>query len=329
MKRRFFLLAGLFIAAVAFTQTLPNMATSSRREPPPPQDGKGKDSAIVPILVYHAIRPYRPSDTAGVRRYIATPATLDAELSWLKTNGYTSITFDDLTRHLTHGDALPPKPVILSFDDDWAGQYTYGLPLLKKYGFKATFYIWVVVVGRKHHMTWDQVKALDEAGMQIGGHTLTHPYLQRIRGNERLQREILGAKQTIEKHIGKPITSFAYPFGQYNERVVSFVKEAGFTSARSTWPGVVHSSDGLFSLTSLIRTEAPQSLEDTLTAFVDEATVRAAAETSTTLALPAHDPAVPLNDPAVPPYNPAVPLYDPAVRSAPGTPTATVEDPVR
>jgi peptidoglycan/xylan/chitin deacetylase (PgdA/CDA1 family) len=317
-----FLLAGLFIAAVAFSQTMPNMATTSRREPPPPQDGRGKDTAIVPILVYHAIRPYIQSDTAGVRRYIATPATLEQELSWLKTNSFTSITFDDLQRHLTQGGVLPQKPVIISFDDDWEGQYSYGLPLLKKYGFTATFYIWVVVVGRKHHMTWDQVKALDEAGMQIGCHTLTHPYLQRIRDDKTLQREILGAKQAIEKHIGKPITSFAYPFGQYNERVVSFVREAGFTSARSTWPGVVHSTDGLYSLTGLIRTEATQSLEDALTVYVDEASARAAVETSTTLGLPVYDPAVPLPDPAVP-------IHDPAAVSAPGIPTATVEDPVR
>lgn len=257
------------------------MGTGSRRQPPPPQDGKGKDTAIVPILVYHAVRPYIPSDTSGVRRYIATPATLEAELSWLKDHGFSSITFDDLARHLTRGDALPLKPVIISFDDDWEGQYTYALPLLKKYGFTATFYIWVVVVGRKHHMTWDEVKELDAAGMQIGCHTLTHPFLQRIRSDETLRREIVVSKQRIEEHIGKPVTSFAYPFGQYNARVVSFVREAGFASARSTWPGVVHSSDGLFSLTSLIRTEAASSLVDTMMTYLDEAFSRAAAEAST------------------------------------------------
>ena len=132
--------------------------------------------------------------------------------------------------------------MIISFDDDWEGQYTYALPLLKKYGFTATFYIWVVVVGMKHHMTWDEVKELDAAGMQIGCHTLTHPFLQRVRSDDALRREIVVSKKRIEEHIGKPVTTFAYPFGQYNERVVSFVREAGFTSARSTWPGVVHSS---------------------------------------------------------------------------------------
>ena len=161
----------------------------------------GKDTAIVPILIYHAIRPYIPSDSTSVRRYIATPDT-------------------------------------------------------------------------KHHMTWDEVKELDAEGMQIGCHSLTHPFLQRIRSDDTLRREIFVSKQRIEEHIGTPVSSFAYPFGQYNERVISFVKAAGFTSARSTWPGVVHSPDGLFSLTGLIRTEATGSLIDTMTSYIDEAIVR-------------------------------------------------------
>ena len=287
MKRLLVLLAGLCIGAVAFSQSVPHKALSAR-EPPPPQDGMGKDTAIVPILIYHAIRPYIPSDSTSVRRYIATPDTLEAELSWLKTNGYSSITFDDLARHLTQGDSLPAKPVIISFDDDWENQFTYGLPLLKKYGFTATFYIWVVVVGMKHHMTWDEVKELDAEGMQIGCHSLTHPFLQRIRSDETLRREIFVSKQRIEEHIGKPVTSFAYPFGQYNERVIAFVKAAGFTSARSTWPGVVHSPDGLFSLTGLIRTEATSSLIGMMTTYVDEAAARAASTVPAESAAAAH-----------------------------------------
>ena len=68
----------------------------------------------------------------------------------------------------------------------------------------------------------------------------------------------------IEARIGHPVTSLAYPFGQYDERVVEAAREAGFTSARSTWPGVFHTKDGLLSLTGLIRTERTDSLVDSL-----------------------------------------------------------------
>ena len=102
------------------------------------------------------------------------------------------------------------------------------------------------------------------AGMQIGCHTMTHPYLTKITGDAEMRWQIVTAKQTIEQHIGRPVTTFAYPFGQYDERVVSFVKDAGFTSARSTWPGIVHDATGLFSLTGFIRTESAANLEETL-----------------------------------------------------------------
>ena len=247
------------------------MGRTSGHAPPPPRDGEGAGTAIVPILIYHSIRPYIPSDTSAVRRYIATPETLEKELAYLRDNGFTSITFDDLARHLTNGALLPANPVIISFDDDWESQFTYALPLLKKYGFTATFYIWVAVVGLKHHMTWDEVKSLAAEGMQIGCHTITHPVLTRVKSNDVLRNEILGAKQKIEAHIGTQVTSIAYPFGQYNERVVAMVREAGFTSARSTWPGVVHSSEGLWSLTGLIRTESTASLVETMTRYIREA----------------------------------------------------------
>jgi hypothetical protein len=67
------------------------------------------------------------------------------------------------------------------------------------------------------------------------------------------------------------VTSLAYPFGQYDERVVAVVREAGFSSARTTWPGVFHTRDGLLSLTGLIRTETAEDLVDTLTHYLARA----------------------------------------------------------
>lgn len=286
MRRRALILAAFFVAAVALSQGMHPMGRTSGHAPPPPRDGEGAGTAIVPILIYHSIRPYIPSDTSAVRRYIATPETLEKELAYLRDNGFTSITFDDLAGRLTKGTTLPAKPVIISFDDDWQSQFTYALPLLKKYGFTATFYIWVAVVGRKHRMTWDEVKALDVEGMQIGCHTMTHPFLTRVKTDDVLRREIVGAKQRIEAHIGTPVTSIAYPFGQYNERVVALVREAGFSSARSTWPGVVHSSEGLWSLTGLIRTESKTSLVETMMRYITEASAGADEAAADALGLP-------------------------------------------
>jgi peptidoglycan/xylan/chitin deacetylase (PgdA/CDA1 family) len=270
--RRFFLLLVLSLTATGLLSAQSTQpVVKAPRLPPLPRDGQGTSTAVAPILIYHSIRPYIDSDSPAVRRYIATPDTLEKELSYLKDNGYVSVTFDDLASRLTKGTGLPAKPVIISFDDNWQGQYDYAVPLLKKYGFTATFFVWVVVVGMKHHMTWDEVRELSAAGMQIGCHTMTHPFLTRVKDDQALKREILGARQRIEAEIGKPVTTIAYPFGQYDQRVVDAVKEAGFTSARSTWPGVVHSTEGLFSLTGIIRTESTTSLVDAMSGSLAQA----------------------------------------------------------
>ncbi len=274
MKTWTIICVSLFLHALAFGQAVQPLTRVRQLVPPTPRDGEGKGTTIVPILIYHSIRPYISSDTTGARRYIATPETLEQEFSYLHDDGYTPVTFDDLVNHITRDIPLPAKPVIMSFDDDWESQYTHALPLLKKYGFTATFYIWVGVVGKKHHMSWDEIRALKAAGMQIGCHSMTHPYLTRVQNDEALRQEILGAKQIIESHVGGPVTTFAYPFGQYNERVVAAVKEAGYTSARSTWPGVVHSEEGLFSLTGLLRTESEPSLVATMEKYLVEAEQR-------------------------------------------------------
>ena len=251
MKTPALICAALFTAA---------FVSALQLVPPAPRDGEGTGSTIVPILIFHSTRPYIESDTPAVRRYIATPETLEQELMYLRDSGYVSITFDDLVGHITRDAPLPPRPVILSFDDDWESQYTYAFPLLEKFGFTATFYIWTAVVGREHHMTWDKIRTLSKAGMQIGCHTITHPFLTRVKNDESLRHEIFGARNLIEERVGVPVTTFAYPFGQYNERVAAMMKEAGFTSARSTWPGVLHSQEGLFSLTGLLQTESAQDL---------------------------------------------------------------------
>jgi peptidoglycan/xylan/chitin deacetylase (PgdA/CDA1 family) len=252
------------ICAGAFSQAALPPRSPAVRVPPIPRDGEGSEGTVTPILIYHSIRPYVPSDTKGARRWIATPETLEAELSWLRENGYTSVTFNALAASITDGAPLPAHPVIISFDDDWQSQYDNAVPLLRKYGFTATFFVWVRAVGRAHHMTWDEIRELDARGMEIGCHTLTHLILTRLKSDEQLRHEIVSAKEMIEAQIGHPVTSLAYPFGQYDERVVQAVRDAGFTSARSTWPGVFHTRDGLLSMTGMIRTEKTESLVDTL-----------------------------------------------------------------
>ncbi|MGA2240379.1 MAG: polysaccharide deacetylase family protein [Candidatus Bathyarchaeia archaeon] len=251
MKLQAAILLGLFVAAGSFAEV---------RKKQVPQ----KDGVSVPILIFHSVRPYWPTDLKRARRYITTPDILDKELGYLKENGYVSVSFDELAHRLLLGTPLPPKPFIISFDDGWASQYQYALPLLKKYGFIATFFIFTNAIGAKNFMSWDQVLVLEKAGMQIGCHSKSHPFLTRIKSEEALREEIFGAKQIIETHLRKTITVYDYPFGLYNDHIIDLVKKAGFVCARGSAPGIFHTRVELFTLTGLVQTEGLNMLVSAL-----------------------------------------------------------------
>lgn len=228
---------------------------------------------VCPILIYHAIRPIHPTDTPLVLNYVCSPETLEKELSFLRTNNYQSISFDDLVAHFEQGLILPTNPVIISFDDSWQDQVTYGVPLLEKYGFKGTFFIIVGAICDKHFMTWDDIRMLNSMGEEVGDHTFSHPFLTQLttpRRLIRLNKEIVGSKKILEAAIGHSVNTFAYPYGQYNDIVIAALKAAGYTSARTTFPGIFHEKKDLLTLTGLIRTENMAYFTNDLNEYLEE-----------------------------------------------------------
>lgn len=174
---------------------------------------------------------------------------------WLDT---TSFRLAFLKQYLRVGGHLPPNPVILSFDDGWEDQFTYAFPVLRKYGFTATFFIVTNYVGRRDFLSWNQIRNLASAGMTIGSHSCTHPFLSRIVDHSVLESEISGCKRTIELHLGKPIEEFAYPYGAFNQSVIQLVEKAGYRSARADYFGMWHSKNDQYFLSAI---NAPPNLD--------------------------------------------------------------------
>lgn len=208
-------------------------------------------SVAVPIIVYHGIRPNYEGETDEVKRYTVEPDTLDHELAYLRDNNYHVISLNALSKYFDEGVPLPEKPIVLTFDDGWKNQYVYAFPLLKKYGFTATFFVFTNAVGHINFLSWDQIKEMDSAGMTIGGHTKTHPYLTKITDTLALEKEISGGKKIIEEHLGHSIETFAYPFGLYNATTTQAVLNAGYRIARTSKPGLWHENKNLLELTAL------------------------------------------------------------------------------
>ena len=186
----------------------------------------------LPILVYHIIRPSYPTDSLAVKNIAQTPEVFGAEMKYLGDAGYHVVSFSDLENYFRDGKPLPIHPIVISFDDGWSDQYTYAFPILEKYHYTATFFVFTNPIGTRGFITWDQLRAMHAAGMTIGSHSRSHPYLTRITNPKKLWNEIEGSKQVLEKQLGIVIKEFAYPFGQYNASILAAVEQAGYSSAR-------------------------------------------------------------------------------------------------
>lgn len=209
-------------------------------------------SVRVPILVYHDVRPEKA--VQNVEKLSMTPEEFERQLTYLKEAGFRTVTLDALIRAVEYGAGLPNKPIILTFDDSWRGQYEYVLPLLKKYGFHGTFFISSGFVERDEFLSWEDIKEMTNEGMEIGGHGKAHLDLTEISDEKLLRQEIVEDKNEIEKQLGKKIYHFAYSFGNYNENVISAVKSAGYLSARGTKIEADHSLEDLFNLNAYVIT---------------------------------------------------------------------------
>jgi len=197
-------------------------------------------SVDLPILVYHHIRP------GSTSTLFVSPEVFDEELNYLQYHGFHTISFTDLADYLEKGKPLPPNPAIISLDDGWENQFEYGFPILQKYHDTATFYVVTNYLDHENFMTTEQLKTMVAAGMTIGCHTRSHPYLTSL-GQERAWDEIAGAKAILEA-AGITIDTFAYPYGAYDRMIVDMVKAAGFRSARTINAGIRVTADELDTL---------------------------------------------------------------------------------
>jgi peptidoglycan/xylan/chitin deacetylase (PgdA/CDA1 family) len=184
----------------------------------------------VPILCYHQIRDWKPTDSKTSRTYIVPPAAFAAQMRMLADSGYHTITPDQLYAYLITGKRLPVKPIILSFDDTDLDQYTVAYPEMKKYGFKGLFFIMTVSLGKPHYMSRDQVRMLSDDGNTIGSHTWDHHNVKKYEGNDWVT-QLDKPTKTLEQITGKNIRYFAYPFGLWNTAAFPELKKRGFVAA--------------------------------------------------------------------------------------------------
>jgi peptidoglycan/xylan/chitin deacetylase (PgdA/CDA1 family) len=166
----------------------------------------------MPILVYHHVVPELPADPDQASISVTVDA-FNEQLAELKDEGYDSVTAAELTNHLYYGLPLPEKPVMLTFDDGYDDALIHATHALDAYGMIGTFGIVSGFIGSPGYLTWDQVREMRDAGMEIISHSATHPGLGGV-GPEQLADEIAGSKQAIETEAGVPVQALIYPYGE-------------------------------------------------------------------------------------------------------------------
>ncbi len=191
----------------------------------------------VPVLCYHHIRALAPGKTS--RDYEVTPGEFAAQMKALATQGYKTVLPDQLYRYLKGGSGFaaspalpgwPSKPIIISFDDTDAEQYTVGKTEMEKYGFKGVFFIMTISIGRPHYLTREQIKALSDAGNTICCHTWDHHMVTKYSESD-WTAQLIKPRRKLEDLIGKKIVDFAYPFGLWNQNAIDHLKKNGIRMA--------------------------------------------------------------------------------------------------
>lgn len=192
----------------------------------------------VPILSFHKIDS---SFEWGVTRL--PPKRFRKVIQYLKRSGYQTIS---LTQLIKPAKILPANPVVITFDDSYESVYTHALPIMQEFDYTGTIFVvtdyinqlnsWDVNLGwlRFKHLSWNQIRQLDEAGFEIGSHTKTHPDLTRI-GQKRMLSEIKESKINLEDHLGRVVDFISFPFSRYDANVVDACQQVGYRKGCGFW----------------------------------------------------------------------------------------------
>jgi peptidoglycan/xylan/chitin deacetylase (PgdA/CDA1 family) len=142
--------------------------------------------------------------------------------------GYTTITTELLLKSIKEGADLPPRPILITFDDGHLNNYTAAFPIMQKYGFTGVLYIVGNYMGAENYMNADQIKEMAAAGWEIGSHTMSHADLTSL-DPDRQRYEVVESRAVLEKELGVPIQTIAYPFGVSTAGVIDYAIFAGYT----------------------------------------------------------------------------------------------------
>lgn len=199
-----------------------------------------------PVFMYHRIDFTSGTDSAVTKDLTVSPSNFNMQMKYLEDNGYTFISASDIVDAIAAHKPLPVKAVSITIDDGYSDNFTNAFPILKKYSIPATIFLVTGDMGAKGHLTWQEVMKMHDAGIDFEPHTVTHPDLRAL-SDDKLMKELNVSMKSF-KYRSLPVTTMAYPSGDYDDRVVEAVKNAGYIGAWAKSGSFVRPSDDLYRL---------------------------------------------------------------------------------
>lgn len=196
-----------------------------------------------PFLLYHKID--LPTADVKVRGAFTPPKAFARQLETLIRLGFTFATASEMAEYFLENGEFAKRTVAITFDDGWKDNLTNALPILQRFGAKATIFLVTSCLGKttdlvtaegegpREHLSVEDVKKMSSEGVEFGSHTHTHRHLDKLELSN-IRTELTVSKALIEDVTQKPCNTFAYPAGFFNDAAKEAVKEAGFKIALTT-----------------------------------------------------------------------------------------------
>jgi len=195
-----------------------------------PRAGWRPHTGPVPILEYHVLG--RPQTEVPYPELYVGRAAFRKQMDWLQREGYEGVTLEEVEDAWYRGGKLPPRPVVISFDDGYRPQFTFALPQLRQRG-------WPGVLNLKAEgsdLYRSNVAAMIDVGWELASHTIDHADLTTLE-DEALEEEVAGSRKILQREYHVPVNNFCYPAGRFDPTVIAAVEAAGYTGATTEIPG--------------------------------------------------------------------------------------------
>ena len=202
-----------------------------------PEPAKQVEMAVpkngVPVLMYHMIGvdPADPHNQACL-----TEENFRKQMKFLKDNDFHPITMEQLYEYMAYNKPVLVRPVVLTFDDGYPDTYSIVMPVMKEYGFACTVFIPTYDADQSTRLTWQQIKEIQAAGMEIASRGYHHERVNEMGGNT-LEAEIQKSQAELKEHLGITNEYFCYPYGGYNPAAAKVLKQFGIKLAFTMDPG--------------------------------------------------------------------------------------------